>query len=376
MPNFIYELKNTVRDLTDVTSTLIAGAPRFISQFPVVADATNPKHEWLEDQIAGRNITALTASDGTLTVTEADAAKLKVGTQLSIVGDTALFKVAAISGTNVTVSLLATNGSKTTTPKAEDVLEIVSTPTPIGSTEGEYVFNQSGSDYNCTQIFRKDVKIPGTLLATRTYGLENTIDRQVQIALQEMVRDMNRVALKGTRVMPTSANDIGMAGGLYFFGTQEGGLSIALDSPTKLTTKIVNDGAESIIGAGGTPSLVLCGLGQARVLSAEMKDQIQVVQTDTRRGAYVAQVINDVTGAGMTIIGEPDMPDTEAFVLDPAGFGLSYLSGRGVKDEDTTPNGFDGIRRTIIAEATFEFKNAKQRICRISNLTASNTALA
>ncbi len=375
MPNNLYELKNDVRDLTDTTSTLISGTPRFISQFPVVAEATNPKHEWLEDQISGRNITALTASDGSLTVSEADAAKIKVGTQLSIVGDTALWKVAAISGTAVTVVHLASNGSATTNPKANDVLEIVSTPIEIGSSEGEYVFHQSGTEYNCTQIFRKDVKIPGTLLATRTYGLENTIDQQIANALQEMVRDMNRVALKGTRVAPTGGK-VGMAGGLYYFGTQEGSLSIALETPTKLSTKIVNDGAESIIGAGGTPSLVLCGLGQARVLSAEMKDQIQIVQSDTRRGAYVAQVINDVTGAGMTIIGEPDMPDPEAFVIDPTGFGISYLTGRGVKEEDTTPPGFDGIRRTIIAEATFEFKNAKQRICRISNLAASNTALA
>ena len=70
------------------------------------------------------------------------------------------------------------------------------------------------------------------------------------------------------------------------------------------------------------------------------------------------------------------MPDDQAFIVDPAGFGLVPLKGRAVWDEDTTPKGFDGIRRTIMGEYTFEFKNAKQRICRVTNLLASATALA
>lgn len=375
MPTYDYELQNTVRDLTDITSTIIAGAPRFINLFGTVADATNPKHEWLEDQIAGRNITATAVADGVLTVSATDAAKVKVGTQLAIVGDSALFHVTAVSGTSVTIALLAANGSATTAPKANDVLNIVSTPTARGSMEGENVFHQSGSNFNYTQIFRKDVSLNGTDLATRTYGFENQIDRQTEIALQEMVRDMNRTVIFGARVQPVGATP-GAAGGLYFFGTQTGCLSVNLATAAKLTSKVVNDGAEKVIGAGGTPAGVLCSTGQARVLSADLKDKIQILQNDTRRGTYVANVINDITGAGMMIYGEPDMPDTDAFVFDPAGFGLSYLAGRGVKDEDTTPNGFDGIRRTILAEATFEFKNAKQRICRISNLLGSAEALA
>ena len=36
----------------------------------------------------------------------------------------------------------------------------------------------------------------------------------------------------------------------------------------------------------------------------------------------------------------------------------------------------DGIRRIAIGELTFEFKNVKQRCCRIKNLLASATAIA
>ena len=73
---------------------------------------------------------------------------------------------------------------------------------------------------------------------------------------------------------------------------------------------------------------------------------------------------------------DPDMPDTDAWVIDPSGFGMASLQGRAICDEDATPKGFDGIRRMALGELTFEFKNAKQRLCRIKNLLSSAEALA
>ena len=70
------------------------------------------------------------------------------------------------------------------------------------------------------------------------------------------------------------------------------------------------------------------------------------------------------------------LPDTDAWVIDPAGFGLANLRGRAICDEDATPKGFDGIRRTALGELTFEFKNVKQRCCRIKNLMTSANAIA
>ena len=77
-----------------------------------------------------------------------------------------------------------------------------------------------------------------------------------------------------------------------------------------------------------------------------------------------------------TIFADPDMPDTEAWVMDDSGLFLSNLQGRGITDMDSTPKGFDGIKRTAMGELTFVFKNAKQRLCRLYGLKASATALA
>ena len=103
MPIYSYTFQNRKRDLSDVLSTVIRDQPRFISLFPRRADATQQKHEWLEDQIAGRSVTVTGVSGLVLTVSSEDAAKLSIGTQMVVAGDSALFTVTAISGTSVTV---------------------------------------------------------------------------------------------------------------------------------------------------------------------------------------------------------------------------------------------------------------------------------
>lgn len=374
MAVYTYNLLNVRRDLSDVLSTLIAGSDNFISLFPTLGAVKNTKHEWLEDQIVGRTVTATAVSGSVLTVSAADAAKLSVGTQLVPEGDSALFGVTAISGTSVTVAKLAANGSSTAAPSANSVLKIVSTPTEEGSTEGENYFHQSGTAYNYMQIFRKDVKVPRSVIETAVYGLENAIETQTALAMQELVRDLNRAAIFGTPIV-RSASAKGSAGGLYHYGTQNGGLSVALATAAALSPKIINDASSSIVEAGGTPNIILLGTGQARVLSAALKDKLIINQADKQRGSHVTQIVNDVTGGLMTVVVDSNIPDTDAWVLDAAGFGLVPMTNSALGDEDTTPPGYDGIRRTILGEMTFEFKNAKQRLCRISNLTASATAL-
>ena len=374
---YTYSFQNKKRDLSDILSTVIKDEPRFISLFKRVAVAHQQKHEWLEDQITGRSITATSVSSLACTVSEADAAKVKVGTLLTVRDDSALFRVASVSGTTVTVALVAANGSSKSTPASGDVLNIVSTPIQEGSSngDGEENYNQSGTEYNCCQIFRKEIILSGSALAINDYGnVDNQMNRQTAFAMQELTRDLNRVVLFGRRVEATNTAR-GEAGGLYFFGTQTGGLSVDA-AGARLDSYVINDAAQAILGEGGDPSLILCSPGQARVLSNEYKDKVQILRSDDRRGAYVAVVVNEINGRGMTIMADPDVPDGDVWVFDTAGFGLSNLKGRAITDEDATPKGFDGIKRMALGELTFEFKNAKQRLCRIKGVQSSAAALA
>ena len=374
---YSYSFQNKKRDLSDVLSTVIKDEPRFISLFGPAENATQQKHEWLEDQLTGRSVTVTTLSGTTFSASAADLAKLRVGTLVVVKDDSALFQVATLTDSGFTLTLVAANGSDTELPAANDVLSIVSTPVREGSSSGEG--DETGltgqTAYNCTQIFRKDIILSGSALAVNVFGtVDNQLNKQTAFALSELARDLNRVALFGRRVEAT-ATTRGEAGGLYFFGTRSN--SPAIDAlTTKLDSTLVNDAAQAVMGAGGDPTQILCSPGQARVLSCEYKNQLQILRSDDRRGAYVAVVVNEINGRGMTIMADPDVPDTDVWVLDPAGFGLSSLNGRAITDTDATPKGFDGIKRMALGELTFVFRNAAQRICRISNLQSSSEALA
>lgn len=377
---YSYSFANRKRDLSDILSTVIRDEPRFISNFKPVPDARMRKHEWLEDQMQGRSVTASAAASGVLTVTAADAAKVKVGTLLALEGDPALFQVSSVSGASVTVTLAAANGSTLTAaalPAAGGTFKVISTPMSEGSVngDGEENYAQSGTAYNTTQIFRKEIVLSGSALAVSLYGsADNQLNRQTAFALADLARDLNRVALFGRRV-EAAAGVNGEAGGLYCFATGTGALSIDADGAA-IDSFLINDGAQEVLGAGGEPAQILCSPGQARIISNEYRNNLQVLRSDDRRGAYVAVIVNDINGKGMTVMADPDVPDTDAWIIDPEGFGLAALQGRGISDEDATPSGFDGIRRVALGEVTFEFRNAKQRCCRIKNLLGSASALA
>ena len=372
-----YDFQNQKRDLSDILSTVVAQDSRIIQLFPVRGAAKSRKHEWLEDQISGDRCTVTGAvSESKVPMSAGDLAKLAVGTLFHVDDDAALFKVTAIdtSANKATVTRVGANGSETSMPSNGDVLVLVSTPMPEGSTSGENKIHQSGVGYNYSQIFRKEVELSDTAIKIDVYGIENSIQYQTALRMGDFVRDLNQVALFGIPVQPQAGTN-GMAGGLFYFGTQDGGLSIDA-SGVAFDSFLVNDAAQAVSGQGGTPSVIICGIGQARVLSADMRNHVTIVQGDESRGTFVANVINDVTGGIIRIFADKSIPDTQAFVVDPSGFGLVPLTGRAVWDEDTTPAGFDGIRRTILGEYTLEFKNAKQRLCWIKGLQASATALA
>lgn len=374
MGQYEYSYSNQKRDLTDQLSTVIAKAPKFISLFGVAQDAIQRKHEWLEDQIAPRSITVVSISTLTITASEADVARVLVGTTLNVQDDPALFKVTSKpSTTTFIVALAAANGSSTTAPSADDVMNIVSTPMPEGSdnSDAEQQYRESDTAYNQMQIFRKLVQLTRTSMGIGVYGIENSLATQEAFAMQQIARDMSRAALLGARVAGTSSV-LGSAGGLYTFAS-----SLEVDaSSTTLDNYLINDAAQSILAQGGMPSVILCSPGQARVISAINADKVQVMQAAQTRGEFVTNVVNDISGASQIVIGDYDVPDTQAWVLDPAGFAISYLTNGRMADSDTTSDGFDGIQRTILGELTFEFKNANQRCCKIDNLTASATALA
>ena len=378
MAGFSYTWANKKRQVLESYELLRQESPLLLGMIGTGAVATSTKLEWLEDSVGPRRIYPTGNSSGTLTVTADEVAMVKVGTLVMASGGPELFKVDSASGTSIVVSLVAANGGSRTAANAPANVawNIVADPEKEGSKAGDGAVHQAKTAYNYTQIFRKDVVISRTGFQVSVFGdNDNLVDYQVSLKLEEMVRDMNGVLVFGHR-QERSGSALGMAGGLYEFATGEGALSVDGGGTEALNDITINDAIQQVAGAGGTPTVVYTCPAQARVIGASSRDQIQIVREDRVRGNYVAQVVNALNGSLLTIVADPLMnivPD-QAWVIDPSMMSIHHMQAP--MDEDSTERGFDGVRRSLIAETTFEFNNAKLRACQIKGLLGAEEAIA
>lgn len=388
------DLSNQRIDLSDVLSWRIAQSPQFIQLFSAPAPAgenaseggqaavaTATEHKWLEgvETPKTKAFTAYSYSSSTGTFTVASSAGWKAGDLFHILGDTAVLRVASVTSTTIVPELVAANGSTLAlasyTAANGGTLVFDSRPIQEGSTEGEDMFLQSGVESNYTQIFRADVALTGTATAVGQYGNENDVARQLEYATDSIIRRMNSALLFGAKTQRT-ASVPGAMGGLYYYGTQNGGLSLALESTPALTMGAINQAAQQVTEAGGVPNLILCNVGQGQVISTFMRSQVQIAQSDQTIGRYATQFVTSAGGNVLRVFVDPAIPDGDVWVCDSRGFALLPLAGRALHTEPATAPGTDGVRAMILGEYTAEFKNAKQSLCRISGLLSSAAALA
>lgn len=373
--NFGYAFQNTKRDLSDILNTINKGRIGFITLFTDGPRATNHKVEWLEDELKSRSISVSANSSGTLTI--ASSGVPCVGMVIQPEGYPDVFYVTTVTNaTTIVIALAGNNGGELTAATAPTgKYKVVSTPTVAGSNKGEDNLHQSGTAYNYTQIWRKSAALSRSDIQIQTYGLENSINNQVRVQLDILSRELNTAALFGQRVQRTGDTYAtrGQAGGLYAFATGGSALSVSASGVT-LDDFLVNDAAQAVQDAGGNADVILCSPGQARVIGAACADKVRITREDQVRGTYVGQVVNSVSGRPMTIIADDDVVGTDVWVLDSSAFSFRWMQP--VYDWDPADGGFDGVKREILGEGTFEFRNILSRACRIYGLENAATAIA
>lgn len=377
------DLANKRIDLSDVLSWAIAQAPGFIKLFDTKGGitATQTEHKWLEgvETPKTKQFTAYAYSESTSTgtFTVADSTGWQVGDYFHLLGDSAVLKITSVTSTTIVPVIAAANGStldlSTYTASSGGTLVFDSRPIQEGSTLGENVFQQSSVASNYTQIFRADINLTNTALAVGQYGNENAVSVQVQHAIDAVMRRMNSALIFGAKVART-ASIPGSMGGLYHFGTQTGGLGLSFNNAALSLNKI-NNAAQLITEAGGTPNAIICGPGQAQVISTFMNSNVYIDNKESIVGRYVNQFITAAGGHTLRVFVESAIPDGDVWVVDTRGFALVPLAGRALKSEPSTTPGKDGVSAYVIGEYTAQFKNAKQALCRISGLKSSATVL-
>lgn len=220
------------------------------------------------------------------------------------------------------------------------------------------------TDFNYTQKFTKSIVVSNSDPELSRWGsIDNRLNRQTVIVLSDLVREINAIALLGVR----AASDVGprmYAGGLYWFATGSGCNQLNCGGKP-LSVEVINEAIDVVCSAGFEHPKILCSPRTSETIWDMYKDCIQIIRHDEHRGAYVAVVSDAGDGRVLEIITDPAVPDNDCWVIDPYGFGIVNKKDGRIVDEDCTLDGFDGIRRKVTCEVTFELRNAKQRCCRI-----------
>jgi hypothetical protein len=375
-----YEYQNLIRDVVETFNQLLVSFPSLISLVQTGPNATNTKHEWLEDSLAPTSTTITsfdTDGDGT-GINVASTAGMRVGSILRFTSAldatrTEQVQVASVDSATALTVTRDYGGTTGVTLVVGDNVYLVSSPLNESTEAGDGVGQEPTTAYNFTQIFERVAKVSLTGQNVDMYGLGNALNYQVKVVMDQIVREMNAALIYGRRVERTSSV-AGTSGGILQY--LEGG-NIETTGGA-ITPTIINNMLEAIFADGGFSNnyAIVCAENQARKISAfntaGANPVIQKSESDRNFGGYVSTFTGDLpvmSGFRAAIVVEPNFLADQVAIVDMNSVELNWLQNRSIKDVDATPNGADFVRRRVLGESTFSIKNGTKQHALATGLT-------
>lgn len=132
-------------------------------------EATNPKFEWLEDELANNTVTNTTTGTGTsLTLSSGHGLRVRVG-DLLVQKAGEIMVITAISTDTLTVERAKGAVSAQTLANPEELI-VIGYAALEGATNPAFKFTKKLTKVNYIQIFRDTIDITHTLAASKSYG--------------------------------------------------------------------------------------------------------------------------------------------------------------------------------------------------------------
>ncbi|WP_077297480.1 SU10 major capsid protein [Virgibacillus pantothenticus] len=364
-----YDFQQQIRDMQANVDLILQKAPVLFGLIGTGDRLTQTKFEWQNDYLNSDTAivkTKAAADATTVEVEKGDADKFAVNALVQ--NGLEVFRVTAIDEDNNTITVQ--RGYDTTTPEAIEVggeLKIISRPRP----EGEDTFRKNEINdrivsFNYSQIFSRYASVSRTQQMVSTYGVSDELDYQVNLRLEEMIREMNNSLIYG-RKYAGSGQQPRTSGGLFAFAQEQGAFSKDFGGE-EIDAKRLNDGIEEAFKRGGGVNTILCAPNVSRQVTALAGDTIRTTRTDNQTGHQIMSFMSDLPGGAVTnVVVDLNMPKDRALLLNIDNIKARYLTG--VYDQDATLAGGDYFSRVLRAELGWEIKNAKESMVILSNIS-------
>ena len=287
-------------------------------------------------------------------------------------------KVLSIAGNTLTIERIGTDEEI----EANSKIGLVSRPEEEGSLANEKANVKPYTQKNYTEIFRNDVKWVGTLDSTALHALGNDARKspvmwdsfQLKDLVEKLNRQLGKSILKGIGEERDATHRGRMNGIVTMLEAQGATVDAAYNA---ITADMINDASSTVATNGGLENslkVIVCGKDQARKLSSfnVSGNNPVVMRPETTTGSYVHFFQTDLAGTNggalMQIIVDENMDKDKVILLNTDAVKLVPMVKRDWFELDSTPAGYDGIRRGMLGEFTMKFVNAKANGIVIENL--------
>lgn len=364
-----YEFKDQVRQMQANVDLILQKAPVLLGVIGTGDGLTQTKFEWQNDYLNSDTAVAKAEADAaatTIEVEEGDARKFAVNALVQ--NGLEVLRVTAVDESANTITVQ--RGYDATTPEAIEAnaeLKIISRPRP----EGEDTFRKNEINdrivsFNYSQIFSRYASVSRTQQQINTYGVADELDYQVNLRLQEMIREMNNSLIYG-RKYAGSDQQPRTSGGLFAFAQEQGAFNVDIGG-NEIDAKNLNDGIEEAFKRGGGVNTILCAPNVARQITKLAGDTIRTTRGENQVGYQIMSFMSDLPGGAVTqVVVDQNMPKDRALLLNTDNIKARYLTP--VYDQDATLPGGDYFSRVIRGELGWEIKNAKESMVVLSNIS-------
>ncbi|MED1742088.1 DUF5309 family protein [Bacillus swezeyi] len=364
-----YDFQQQVRDMQANVDLILTKAPVLFGLIGTGEALTQTKFEWQNDYLNSDTAIAKTAATASATEIVLDAGDARKFTENALVQNgLEVFRVTAVdeAADKITVQ----RGYDATTPEAIEAggeLKIISRPRP----EGESVLrkneiNDRIASFNYSQIFTRYASVSRTQQQVNTYGVADELDYQVNLRLQEMVREINNSLIYGRKYQGSDLQPR-TSGGLFAFAQEQGSSSKDFGG-NEITAKGLNDAIEETFKRGGRVNTILCAPNVSRQITKLAGDTIRTTRGEGQVGYQIMSFMSDLPGGAVSqVVVDQNMPKDRAVLLDLDNIKARYLTS--IYDQDATEPGADYFARVIRGELGFEIKNAKESVAILSGIS-------
>lgn len=364
-----YNFQQQVRQMQANVDLILTKAPVLFGLIGTGEALTQTKFEWQNDYLNSDTGIVKTAAAADVTELVLEAGEARKFTENALVQN-GLEVLRVVSVDELTNKITVQRGYDATTPEAitaKAELKVIARPRP----EGEDTFRKNEINdrlvsFNFSQIFSRYASVSRTQQQVNTYGVEDELDYQVNLRLQELIREANNSLIYGRKYIG-SGQQPRSTGGLFAFASEQGS-HVQQFGGKEIDAKSLNDAVEQVFVRGGSANTILCAPNVARQITKLGGDTIRTARQDTAAGYQILSFVSDLPGGAISsVVVDQNMPKDRALLLDTNNIKVRYLTP--IYDQDATLPGGDYFSRVIRGELGFEIKNAKESIAVLSGIS-------